>query len=189
MGTAARARGGGARLGVMNAVRVFMVLSATVLLGACGGRPGEARFSVPEERYAAAFEAARSALVDMGFTLDRIDAQAGVITTRAKPTSGLATPWDREQLSPGQELEEFLNRTQRRARVTFTPDEEGSREVTVEVLVERVQRRGWSPAPVSVRQSTFWHDPRGGPAVFATVVEADERLASRLGGRIAAGAR
>jgi hypothetical protein len=169
----------------MSLGRVLIALLSAGALGACAGSGGEARFRVPEDRYAETFDAARRALVDMGFVLDRVDAQAGVITTRAKPTSGLATPWDREQSTPGQELEEFLNRTQRRARVTFEPVEAGEREVAVEVLVERVQRRGWSPAPVSVRQSTFWRDPRGGPAVFATVVEKDERLASRLGGRIA----
>ncbi|MBM4107385.1 MAG: hypothetical protein FJ255_00985 [Phycisphaerae bacterium] len=163
-----------------------LIAVAACLLGGCAGSAGPAEFSVAEGDYARAFDAVRDVLIARGFTLDRIDAQAGVITTRAKPTSGLATPWDGEQSSAGQEVEEFLNRTQRRARVTFDPAEGGQRRVVVEVLVERVHRRGWSPAPVSVRQSTFWHDPQGGAPVFASLVEADEALAARLSRRMAA---
>lgn len=173
----------------MSPIRMLIPLAlASWVMGGCAGPAGSAEFLVAEGDYARAFDAARDVLIDHGFTLERIDAQAGVITTRAKPTSGLATPWDGEQSTPGQEVEEFLNRTQRRARVTFAPAEQGEHRVAVEVVVERVHRRGWSPAPVSVRQSTFWRDPQRGAPVFASVIEQDARLAARLSNRIAADA-
>jgi len=62
--------------------------------------PGEgedsARFaelSIPAGRGVLAFQAAREVLREEGFTLDRIDAPLGVLTTFPRATEGLARPW------------------------------------------------------------------------------------------------
>lgn len=133
------------------------------------------------------FDLARDVLREEGFILDRVDAAAGVITTRAKTTAGIATPWDSEQSSAEQELDDLANRQQRTVRITFEParavdhagttetfDETGAADLrqgtlgvegatgevrmSVRVVVERLQRPGWRVNPVSVRLSTYCID-------------------------------
>jgi hypothetical protein len=73
-----------------------------------------------------AFDLARDVLREEGFILDRVDAAAGIITTRPKTTAGLATPWDAEQSSAEQEIDDLANRQQRTVRITFEPVERAS---------------------------------------------------------------
>lgn len=89
-------------------------------LGGCAGS-GRPEFRVAADDYALTFEAARDVLADYRFTLSRVDARAGVITTTAKTTGGLFTPWDTEQSKFSQEWEDTLNKQQRRVEITFTP--------------------------------------------------------------------
>lgn len=96
-----------------------LVLAASLI--GCSGSPDAAAPTIEPDRYASAFDAARDVLRERGFTLERIDARAGVITTAPKPTAGLATPWDVEQQSAGQEVEDLLQNQQRVVRITFLP--------------------------------------------------------------------
>ncbi|TVQ62020.1 MAG: hypothetical protein EA378_06015 [Phycisphaerales bacterium] len=113
-------------------------------LGGCAGGAGSTGPSVtlPGDRYAEAFRETRNLLLGQGFVLERVDAREGVITTRAKGTAGLATPWDREQASLRHEMRDTLNRHQRAVRVEFTaaeppPPESGPRSpASVEGLEE-----------------------------------------------------
>src|SRR5262245_10700892 len=87
------------------------------LLGGCSSpQAADARFEAGQ--YVVAFEAAKEALRDFDFSLERVDAAGGVITTRSKSTGGLGTPWDREQSTFGQEVEDLMDRQSRVARVT-----------------------------------------------------------------------
>lgn len=159
--------------------------AASLLLSACAAPRAEPRFTVAPADYPRVFAAAKEALVAARFELDRVDARAGVITTRPKPTSGVATPWDGEQSSPGQEVEDLLNRQYRRIRVTFEPAPEsggggapagegapaqpdpladrraavGPLTATVEVTIDRLCRPGWRVQTSSVRLSSFAFDP------------------------------
>ncbi len=69
-----------------------LLIAAAGPLGGCATK-GPASFDVAVEAYPAVFQAAKEQLRRAGFTLDRVDARAGVITTRAKPSSGFFTPW------------------------------------------------------------------------------------------------
>ncbi len=77
---------------------------------------------VSAEQYDAAFEAAQETLRRLGFLLERVDARAGVITTRPKTTGGLATLWHREQATLGAEFEDALHRQRRTVRIEFAPE-------------------------------------------------------------------
>lgn len=150
----------------MNAARP-LVLIAVALSGLWGcAAKGPADVEIASGRYAAAFEAAKSALVRSRFELDRVDARSGVITTRPKGTAGLATPWDVEQSSLRQEFEDLANEQTRRVRVTFTPPggdpvgpaedlraAEGPLVARVEVSVDRVRHTGLVLDPTAVRLS------------------------------------
>lgn len=110
-------------------------LACAVGLGACAADPNarerraveaESRvrivddpaLTISADDYPGAFDAARDALRQAGFTLDRVDAAAGVITT--EPLGGLAavkSPLLREAGGAS------LHRTAWRARAIFTPDD------------------------------------------------------------------
>ena len=111
-----------------------------------------------------------------------------MLSTRGKPSDGLATPWDLEQTTTRQELEDLVNQQTRRVRVVFLtpvvrpgqapPDDlddlpplqdapmpqdlfahTGSVTMRVVVTRARTQRPGWRLATNSVRSSTFAFDP------------------------------
>jgi hypothetical protein len=116
--------------------RTACVLFAAAALGACAkNADGPARRaveetiqdaaavrSVPAGRYTEVFSAMRDTLRNHGFLLERVDAFSGVITTQPKGTAGLATPWDPEQQTAGDELSDLAHRHQRVVRVTFAPE-------------------------------------------------------------------
>lgn len=160
------------------------VLLLSACLPGCVAPPAAypAEMTIPPGRYAAVFEAARESLISLGFEMERIDARHGIIATFPKSTSGLATPWDRDQSTPQQELEDLLNRHFRRAIITFSAPEKPApgapalqivpgpapidlREfdqhiiARVEVVLERQRRPGWRLEPTSIRFSSRWLDP------------------------------
>lgn len=130
----------------------------------------------------------------MGFDLERIDAQAGVIETRPKQTAGLASPWDSEQSTLGQEWEDFTNDQRRVVRVTFAPlpekspegsaDARPAREVRVEVTVYRLRVPGRRIETETVRLSSRSIDEQelasGRAGLYLTPIGRDTRLESRL---------
>jgi hypothetical protein len=176
--------------------------------------PAEAQ--IPAGRYAAAFDAARESLIDLGFELERVDARFGVISTRPKSTAGLATPWHREQSTLEQEVEDLLNGQFRRAIITFhipsaaehlpprpqtapgpapvdLRESEGPLIARVEVVLERLHRPGWRLEPSAMRWSSRAFDPelRGTSMwpVYTVAFSQDPLLARRLAFAIDAEAR
>ena len=139
--------------------------------------------------YAEAFAHGKDVLRDLGFELDRIDARAGVITTRPRVGSGLATPWV-ESESP---LNDLAHRNRRRATLVFSPSDApesedlrlyaGGVDVECRIEVERVYTPGRRPSPTSVRLGGTWRDrdiPLAGERVrYASFIDTDEELAQR----------
>lgn len=195
------------------ASNLFIAATAfTAFLGGCTTSQ-EPRLEVAAGQYAQAFEATRETLREYDFTLDRVDAASGVITSAVKDSSGLATPWDSEQSGIDQEWEDFINRQRRFVRVAFVPaeaagsktpqrdpasalapdlvdlrDYEGPVVATVSVTIERVQRPGWQVNTKSINQSTFMRDPelvaKGMQPSYSVELEPDDRLARRIADRI-----
>jgi hypothetical protein len=151
--------------------------------------------------YAATFQAVKDELRAAGFELDRIDARAGVITTRPHVSAGLGTPWIGDETTIGQEFEGLLNRQRRTVRVVFTPSqgEPETRDAAapfdarrpgvelraqVEVRVERVHRLGLRPSSASVRLSSVMdrgdRDGADEEPWTTTVIGDDDLLAARL---------
>lgn len=148
------------------------------------------------------FEVARETLRDNGYMLERVDAVSGVITTRPKTTAGIATPWHSDQSTFEQELSDFANRQQRIVRITFAPvgrtqhelapDDlratAGQIDMTVRVVVERLNRPGRKVDTTSVRMSSYFTDTelesRGLSWQYAVADEEDRALAERLADEI-----
>ena len=140
---------------------------------------------VEADSYEALFDATRRVLEDYRFAINRVDAARGVLTTYPKRTAGLASLWDKEQSSLGQEWKDLVNQHKRLVRVRFERDPLGSgASATVLVELQRIHRPHWRVEPESVRLSTHARsrDTRGVAtgASFDEVIGLDEALAGRL---------
>lgn len=194
---------------------ILLMLAAWLGGAGCAADPGAATatFEIPADRYQQTFEAARETLLDRRFPVQRVDAAAGVLTTGSRATAGLATPWDRDQTTLTQELEDFLNTTSRSVRITFEPlaerlaadpparsapaspeatgdmrRAEGRVVVEVRVTLERTRRPGWRPEPSSIWLSSTAVDQEDArrrmyPS-FTEPVGQDPLLAERLARQI-----
>lgn len=182
---------------------VRVALAACAGLGGCAGSHAPS-FRVEPGQYARAFDASRDVLREYRFTLERVDAAAGVITTRPKATAGLATPWDSEQSTLGQEFEDLVNDQKRRVRISFEPADkaaakpgaageslgasDGALIARVDVGVYRIENPGLRLPPGAISQASLTTDPalkqRWVTYGMETPVARDSRLASRLAAAI-----
>ena len=174
-------------------VRLLLMIALAFGLTGCRNASGPTAYtgvtSATASDYPLAFEATKDVLREMGFELDRIDASAGVITTRARTGSGRATPWVPSETP----VRDLAQRDRRRATVTFAPaagerpDDlrayDGAIDIAWVIEVERVYVPGRRPSPTSVRQGGTWRDRdlpvAGEQSRFATIVENDDELAAR----------
>jgi hypothetical protein len=179
----------------VRALRLIPALCLTPGLIGCAGatRTADAiappRAAVDPDAAPALFDAAREALAEFRFTLDRVDAARGVITTMPKQTAGIGTPWDREQSALSQEIEDLAHQHERTVRVVFEPAGAPT-EVRVEVVVHRVRRPNWRVETDAIRQSSHARDPlairSGQRPEFTDPVAEDRALAARILARIGA---
>jgi len=178
-------------------------------LAAAGCRvSGPTTVGVSSERYGAAFGVVKDELRSQGFELERVDARAGVITTRPRASSGFWTPWVTYERRLRDEVESSLHRQRRVVEVRFAPAGGGEaagelggadvREVVgdltlgVRVRVERVYQPGVRTPAASVRlrhvsadttlSSRVARDDAG--AIFAVDQGADRALAADLAARL-----
>ena len=183
-----------------------------LLLAGCSSSPRVRDTSdtpLQTQEYARGFEVVKDVLREYRFELERIDARHGVITTRAKPTAGLITPWEKEQSTARQEVEELINQDLRAVRVEFVPagvdshqrstltpadtaeadlkdlrTQQQTLRIVVTVNQLRVHRPGRQPSTKSIRTSTMYADPalskRGLAPMAIEEMGRDEKLESRL---------
>ncbi|GAB5496517.1 MAG: hypothetical protein Phyf2KO_15970 [Phycisphaerales bacterium] len=172
-------------------LRFLIMVACTLLLVGCSStlkQSGEGgRFVVEPGAYASAFDASRDKLAGLGFELERIDAHAGVLTTKPLASGGLGTPWDRQQMTLKSEIADLAHAQQRLVRITFVPESEIDRlpsdsagsqigggvlnipvaELSqterligeVEVTIERLYKPYWRLSGVSVNHSSRAQDP------------------------------
>lgn len=183
---------------------VLVLIGAGLLLGGCAKQtPGPSSFRIPSAEYEAYFDAARDALRDHQFELERVDARSGVITTLPVAAAGWATPWIDHASTSGQATNDLLHRNRRIATVRFakvSPDTnlarridpvsedlrtfEGTIEVSVGVTLEEVYRPGRRTSATSIRLTSFTEDPRdetlNAQQLRTRTVGTDSALAERL---------
>lgn len=178
---------------------------AFLFAGCAASDPAPPTFLVSAGHYAKAFDTARDTLRTMQFELDRVDARAGVITTRPKHSAGIATPWDLEQSTLAQEWEDFTNEQYRSVRILFEPttgraarsqQSDGSAAAsdlrtfsgdltgTIIIVIERKNRPNWRIDTTTIRLSSFARDPLGGGQAALVPIARDVRLEGRLAKRI-----
>jgi hypothetical protein len=149
---------------------VCLPIALAAVLSACTAPPltTAPELLIEPGQYAAAFEAAKGALVARGYELERVDARAGVITSRPRQSAGLVTPWSSEHTSARQEVEDLINAQQRRVRITFAPASEPTEDLRaatgptvarVEVALDRINRPDQRVEATSIRLNSRYRDP------------------------------
>jgi hypothetical protein len=98
---------------------VIGVVACAVVSGCAGKSKPDATVAVPAGRYPEAFEAAKDALREFQFELDRVDAAGGIVTTHARGSAGFATPWVPHTSGLEDAGRGFVERERRRAAVVF----------------------------------------------------------------------
>lgn len=172
-----------------------LVLVAVAMLGGCASNRPQPTVAIAADAYPGGFDAAREALRSAGFELDRVDAQAGTITSQPRASAGLATPWDTQQTSAMQELSDLVNQQRRRVRITFTaagsdaPPVAGTPvEARVEVFIDRLQQPGLRVPSKAVTLWSVARDPalaeRGQGSGYQTPVNRDVDLERRIADEI-----
>ena len=124
------------------------MLTGLLLLTALGcsttpaEQPKSARLTFSADRYPAVFEAAVETLRDNGYRIARRDYRFGTITTYPKEAATAAEFWIDDATTPAQRKVDTLNAQQRTVavKVEEPADEPGAYSLTVEVLVQRLQR-------------------------------------------------
>ena len=169
---------------------VTSVSSVVSLLGGCAHRvDGPREFTVAPGHYPAAFDATRELLRDMDFTLERVDADSGVISTEPRFSRGLLEPWDATQTGLSDEWEDTVNMQARSVRVTFTQDgseptdDDAETTATVWVTLYRNHRSGRRLDSEWVGGSTFAGDPlqqARHSSAYLVPTRRDEALEARL---------
>lgn len=155
---------------------------------------------IPDGQYADCFERTKHALRDLGFLIERVDAQSGVITTQPKGSGGLATPWDREQVGVDQELNDMFHRQTRVVRVEFSPADAqpgqivddlrahpGPIALSVRVTLSRSYQPGRRINTNHIHSSTYTADPKlaeQGMSQYTVAYTQDHRLAQKIIGRV-----
>jgi len=120
-----------------------------------------------------------------------------VITTQPKNSGGLASPWDREQSTIGQEVDDLLNHQKRVVRVTFqnatgvvgdAVDPKGPLKGRVEVTVIRLQSPNLRPSSRAISMTSSAIDPQavaqGVGYAYEVPISQDTQLAARLAEKI-----
>lgn len=179
----------------MNPLRTLLQLAALAFaslnLSGCASSEGPTTFDVAPGQYTRAFNTARETLRDQFYSIDRVDAEAGVISTFPKDSAGLATPWDSDQSSLKQEWEDLAADQRRTIRVVFERQPGGQEPALgrVTVVVDRRYRPGIRIPAKSVKSASLTQDPalaqRGMWPAYDVAVEEDRALAARLAGEIA----
>ncbi len=161
-------------------------------------------FDVPVERSDLVFKAALDELRERRFVPERIDSLAGIITTQAKPTGGLASLWDSEQSTFSQEVEDTFHYQSRTVRIIFAPVSPpgdltpASRELfvstapvrcDVEAFISRRQAPLLQPQPRVLGLSSQAIDPvqsqRGMTGAYDVALARDDELAASIAASIA----
>ncbi|MEL7484148.1 MAG: hypothetical protein AAFN41_07320 [Planctomycetota bacterium] len=192
--------------------RIMIVLACITGIAGCAAPPNNAgTASIEPLAYPASFDHAREVLVDLGFTLNRVDAAAGILTTDPLPARGLAAPWERQQASRRGEIADTIHPQSRTVRIEFVPastldampSDASPNQVAVSpsprqlnastplvarvtVLIERTYRPNMRPQVVDVVRTRRAFDPAFEPGrEFTVVVQRDSDLERRIADRIA----
>ena len=139
-------------------MRTVILMLVGALVAGCASSPVEVsnarsiEIEIEPGGYADAFARAKEALRETGFTIGRVDARAGIISTEPRASVGYLTPWVGHHEGAREAWLGFANREQRVGTVIFEPADGSAQSdlrtyehaitARVEVTVERVEHPG-----------------------------------------------
>lgn len=170
-----------------------LLLAPALLLSACSAprqiAESETMIEIAPSDMDRAIDAARAVLIENRFTIDRVDARRGVLTTFPKQTAGIASPWDSEQSSFDQEIADLVHHHERVIRVSFEQESVGAPiHANVHASIVRVRRPGWRLETESIRRSTharrISNNNTNVPSIQREQIGEDHQLSARLAEQI-----
>lgn len=163
---------------VLSTISMAAVFGAVSVIGCASHAPRPpAAVPISVETRTAVFEAARTALRDCGYRLDRVDSALGVLTTQPSPAGGVpdtSTP-----------LQDLLHEQTRTVRVEF---DDRSGVARVECFVSRTHTPEVRLSTRAIGLSATTYDPtqaeRGTAFRFESPLTRDDAEAQRIAQRI-----
>ncbi len=171
-----------------HAMRTILLASALLAflntLTGCAGRAESRTFEIPAGRYNEAIVATRDTLRASGYTLERIDATAGEITTTERTVTGLASPFASENRSLSGVAADTLTNRPRTVRVRFRdardPQSPPAPDAPVRAEVEAVIWKRIQPGRRVETETTFRGRVARDPAEIRRGVNAGTPVPVRL---------
>lgn len=169
---------------------------AAGVLGGCGSPGGGRSFDIAAGGYADALDATRETLRDAGYTLERVDASAGEVTTGEKIVAGLATPGASENRTVTGLVADTLSNRPRTLRIRFRdaadpsspPRADAPVRAEVDAIVWRRLNPNWRTETETVMGNFVWRDPllaeRGVTGATRVPLKRDDDLAAVIARRI-----
>jgi hypothetical protein len=129
----------------------LLILSLLPTLTGCAGRAESRSFEIQAGTYDDAIIATRDTLRASGYTLERIDATAGEITTTERTVAGLASPFASENRNVSGLVADTLTNRPRTVRVRFRdatnpaspPNPDAPVRAEVDAMIWKRVRPGW----------------------------------------------
>lgn len=180
------------------ALPALLIGALACLAPGCSTPPVARTFAVPAGQYPIALDAVREELRGAGYTIERVDANAGEILTAPKTVAGLATPLAPENRWPAGVASDTLSNHPRTVRVRFrdaanpaSPPIEGRDAVAeVDALIWRQLRPGWRLETETTVRNLYWIDPalgkRGVNGATVVPLKRDDAFATELTEKITA---
>jgi hypothetical protein len=144
------------------ATAALIALAAAALTGCAAGRDPEVRIApdTPEQRaYDAMWRASRDVLWQYGFSVDRQDRWAGVITTRPMTGKSILEVWRRDAATSADVWESTFQTIYRAAEVQICRDDAGGYYPLVHVSISRSEKIEPQIVNDSEAQSMFRESP------------------------------
>ena len=175
----------------------FLSVGLAVGLTGCRAQAPAAAFEFEAGRYADALDATRDTLRAAGYTIERVDAVSGEITTTERTVAGLATPLASENRSARGLITDTLTNRPRTVRVRFRdaanpdapPTAQGPIRLEIDAMIWQRVNPGWRVETETTFGNTVSFDPaearRGIGANAPVPVRMDDEFARVLTKRIA----
>jgi hypothetical protein len=163
---------------------------------ACGSTETGRTIEIAPGEYPLALNATRDALRASGYTVERVDAAAGEVSTMEKTVAGLATPLAPENRAASGLVADTLSNRPRTVRVRFRdasnpdapPTADGPVRAEVDAIIWRRLNPNWRIETETTAGNTIWIDPlmarRGVTAATPVPLKRDDRFASVIAKRI-----
>lgn len=152
---------------VRTLLTLLIAIAGLHTLGGCASRAESRSFEIPAGRYPDAIIATRDTLRAAGYTLERIDAASGEISTTERTVAGLAAPFAKENRTLSGLAADTLTDRPRTVRVRFRdardplapPRADAPVRAEIDAMIWKRVNPGWRVETETSRRNLVSRDP------------------------------